>query len=68
MPTPGFVQPYGCWQRFNNYCPRICGLPWWIPLILGLLALGGLITGLGYGYKALSEGTTAPVDSSNSKN
>jgi len=58
MPTPAFVQPYGFLQRCNNCCPRICGLPWWIPLILALLALGGLLTGLGYGYKALSEGNT----------
>jgi hypothetical protein len=72
MPTPGYMQPYGYWGRFNNCCPRICGLPWWIPLILGLLALGGLITGLSYGYKALSEGRnkgqTGSDDASSSNN
>jgi hypothetical protein len=55
---------YGCWYRFSNACPRICGLPWWIPFLLGLLALGGLLTGLGYGYKAINDGNKVakPID------
>lgn len=52
MTPPIYPGGYGCCYQLNNMCPRICGLPWWIPLLLGLLAAGGLLTGLGYGYKA----------------
>ena len=52
--TP-YPQDYGCWYRFSNACPRICGLPWWIPLLLGLFILGGLIA-LGFGFKGLKDG------------
>jgi hypothetical protein len=57
QPTPGLCDWFGnCLNRCNSCCPRICGLPWWLPLLLALLALGGLITALMFGLRGLAGG------------
>lgn len=50
-----------CYQPFRNCCvwvnncfPRVCGMAWWIPTLLALLALAGIITALVFSIRGLS--------------
>lgn len=44
---------------------RICGLPWWIPLLLGLLGLGALIAGLTQAFGGSSSSGSEVVKDTN---
>jgi hypothetical protein len=35
-----------CFERLGSSCPTFCGCPWWVTLLLVLLALGALAAGI----------------------
>jgi hypothetical protein len=35
-----------CCERLVSNCPTFCGCPWWVTLLLGLLAIGALVAGI----------------------
>jgi hypothetical protein len=37
-----------CCERLSSSCPTFCGCPWWITLLLALLAIGAIIAAIAY--------------------
>jgi hypothetical protein len=40
------VRKVSCFEKCSTNCPSICGCPWWVALLLGLLTFGAIIAGL----------------------